>query len=117
MLPEKASRHVIVIRSTVKPGTIEEVIQPALERASGLQSGRDFSLCFQPEFLREGKALLDRAPRGSDPSLGQFLEAGGYGTWFQRHFLLPMAGAIWSAPSSRWSSTSTGTCSRSTCKA
>lgn len=59
VLPEKASRHVIVIRSTVKPGTIEEVIQPALERASGLQSGRDFSLCFQPEFLREGTSIND----------------------------------------------------------
>lgn len=59
VLPEKDSRHVIVIRSTVKPGTIEEVIQPALERASGLVAGRDFSLCFQPEFLREGTSIND----------------------------------------------------------
>lgn len=59
VLPEKASRHVIVIRSTVKPGTIEEIIQPAIERASGLKSGRDFSLCFQPEFLREGTSIND----------------------------------------------------------
>jgi GDP-mannose 6-dehydrogenase len=36
VLSEKASRHVIVIRSTVKPGTIEAIIQPAIERASGL---------------------------------------------------------------------------------
>jgi GDP-mannose 6-dehydrogenase len=59
VLPEKASRHVIVIRSTVKPGTIDEVIRPALERASGLEAGRDFSLCFQPEFLREGTSIND----------------------------------------------------------
>jgi GDP-mannose 6-dehydrogenase len=59
VLPEKASRHVIVVRSTVKPGTVEEVIQPAVERASGLKAGRDFSLCFQPEFLREGTSISD----------------------------------------------------------
>jgi GDP-mannose 6-dehydrogenase len=59
VLPEKSSRHVIVIRSTVKPGTIEEVIKPSIEAASGLQAGRDFSLCFQPEFLREGTSIND----------------------------------------------------------
>jgi GDP-mannose 6-dehydrogenase len=59
VLAEKASRHVIVVRSTVKPGTVEEVIQPVVERASGLKAGRDFSLCFQPEFLREGTSISD----------------------------------------------------------
>ena len=44
VLPEKATRHVIVIRSTVKPGTVEEVIQPAIEAASGLQAGA-ISVC------------------------------------------------------------------------
>ncbi|HEY7640278.1 MAG TPA: nucleotide sugar dehydrogenase [Steroidobacteraceae bacterium] len=59
VLPEKRTRHVIVVRSTVKPGTVEEVIQPALEAASGLRAGSDFSLCFQPEFLREGTSIHD----------------------------------------------------------
>ena len=55
----KSTRHVIVVRSTVKPGTVEEVIQPAIEAASGLKAGVDFSLCFQPEFLREGTSIHD----------------------------------------------------------
>lgn len=59
VLAEKSTRHVIVIRSTVKPGTIEGIIQPAIELASGLKAGRDFSLCFQPEFLREGSSIKD----------------------------------------------------------
>lgn len=59
VLSEKSSRHVLVIRSTVKPGTVQEVIQPAIEQASGLKAGRDFSLCFQPEFLREGTSIND----------------------------------------------------------
>ncbi len=59
MLPQKSTRHVVVIRSTVKPGTLDEVIKPAIEAASGMEAGRDFSLCFQPEFLREGTSISD----------------------------------------------------------
>lgn len=59
VLAEKTTRHTLVVRSTVKPGTVEDVIQPALEAASGRKAGVDFSLCFQPEFLREGTSIHD----------------------------------------------------------
>lgn len=51
--------HLFVVRSTVKPGTIATVIKPILEGESGKQVGRDFGLCFQPEFLREGSSIKD----------------------------------------------------------
>jgi GDP-mannose 6-dehydrogenase len=59
VLPEKQTRHLIVIRSTVKPGTVEELIIPAIEASSGLKAALDFSICFQPEFLREGTSITD----------------------------------------------------------
>lgn len=48
-------------------------------------------------FFRDGKALL-RLAEVDDPSLDTFPQQGRYSQWFVRHFLLPMAGAIWSAP-------------------
>ena len=58
-LPRKNSLHRIVVRSTVLPGTTESVIVPAIEAASGMTAGRDFVVCFNPEFLREGTAVAD----------------------------------------------------------
>jgi len=54
-----SSRHTIVVRSTVLPGTTENVVIPALERTSGLRAGTDFGVAMNPEFLREGSALAD----------------------------------------------------------
>jgi GDP-mannose 6-dehydrogenase len=59
VLRTKRAFHTIVIRSTVEPGTVEEKIEPILERVSGKKSGVDFGLCFQPEFLREGSSIRD----------------------------------------------------------
>jgi GDP-mannose 6-dehydrogenase len=59
VLPEKETRHLIVVRSTVKPGTVDEVIKPLIEATSGLKAGTGFSICFQPEFLREGTSIND----------------------------------------------------------
>ncbi len=58
-LKDKKEFHTFVIRSTVQPGTVEDKIEPILERASGKRSGVDFGLCFQPEFLREGSSIRD----------------------------------------------------------
>ena len=51
--------HVFVFRSTLVPGTVEEVLRPILERESGKKDGVDFHVCFQPEFLREGSSIRD----------------------------------------------------------
>lgn len=51
--------HVFVFRSTLVPGTVEDVLSPIIERASGKREGVDFSVCFQPEFLREGTSIRD----------------------------------------------------------
>jgi GDP-mannose 6-dehydrogenase len=55
----KASRHTIIIRSTVLPGSTQDVAVPALERGSGKRAGADFGVGMNPEFLREGTSIKD----------------------------------------------------------
>lgn len=50
---------VIVLRSTVHPGSTETVVKPILEEYAKGKVGKDFGLCFQPEFLREGSSVRD----------------------------------------------------------
>ena len=58
-LREKTAPHVILFRSTIVPGTVEDVIVPLLEEVSGKRAGTDFHVGFQPEFLREGSSIRD----------------------------------------------------------
>jgi len=51
--------HVMNIRSTILPGTIENVIIPLIEHRSGKKAGKDFGICMNPEFMREGVSLKD----------------------------------------------------------
>ena len=58
-LRDKSSYHVVVVRSTVLPGTTHGHVIPALERTSGKTYGEGFGVSVNPEFLREGTALKD----------------------------------------------------------
>jgi len=58
-LKNKESYHVIVVRSTVLPGTTHEVVIPTIEKASGKKYGTGFGVTVNPEFLREGTAIHD----------------------------------------------------------
>jgi len=49
----------VVIRSTMLPGTMRDVVIPTLESASGRKAGAEFGVCINPEFLREGSAVHD----------------------------------------------------------
>ena len=58
-LQKKSSYHLVVMKSTVVPGTTDEVVLPILENASGKKAGVDFGVGMNPEFLREGEAIDD----------------------------------------------------------
>ena len=58
-LRRKSTYHIVVIRSTVLPGTTHETVIPTIERASGKRYGTDFGVAVNPEFLREGSAVRD----------------------------------------------------------
>src|ERR1017187_7497206 len=62
-LKTKTTRHTVVIRSTILPGTMRSIVIPTLEEFSGKKAGVDFGVCNNPEFLREGSAVKDfRSP-------------------------------------------------------
>ena len=58
-LAKKDAYHTVVVKSTVIPGTTEDIVLPALEKSSGKKAGHDFGVAMNPEFLKEGKAIED----------------------------------------------------------
>ena len=58
-IAEKNETHRVVVKSTVVPGTTEEVIAPLIAEGSGGTVGEDFEIGMNPEFLREGSAVSD----------------------------------------------------------
>ena len=58
-MKNKNERHIVVIRSTMLPGTVENTVVPVLEETSGKKAVQDFGICINPEFLREGSSLKD----------------------------------------------------------
>ena len=55
----KATPHLVVVRSTLLPGTTESRLIPRLEAASGRRHGTGLGVCYSPEFLREGSLVKD----------------------------------------------------------
>lgn len=58
-LANKQDYHIVVARSTMLPGTVEQTIIPILEKHSGMKAGKGFGVAVNPEFLREGTAVYD----------------------------------------------------------
>jgi UDPglucose 6-dehydrogenase len=58
-LREKDGYHLVIMKSTVVPGTTEQTVIPLLEETSGKKAGRDFGVAMNPEFLTEGEAVQD----------------------------------------------------------
>jgi GDP-mannose 6-dehydrogenase len=58
-LAKKSGFHTVAIRSTILPGTMDALVLPNIEAKSGKKAGRDFAVCYNPEFMREGTAVAD----------------------------------------------------------
>src|SRR3972149_3463969 len=58
-LNQKSTYHVVIVKSTVVPGTTQDIVKPILENESKKKCGSDFGLCMNPEFLRQGSAFED----------------------------------------------------------
>jgi UDPglucose 6-dehydrogenase len=56
---KKPTRHVVVLTSTVMPQYTVERFIPILETCSGMTCGRDFGVCYNPEFIALGTAIRD----------------------------------------------------------
>ena len=59
LISKNKKKPIILIKSTVIPGTMKNVILPILEKNSRKKAGKDFGLISNPEFLQEGRAIHD----------------------------------------------------------
>lgn len=89
ILRQKTTPHVIVLRSTIPPGTTENRILPILLESSGREIGENLALVFNPEFLREGSSVKDfyNPPQTVVGSVGEI----GYAAMEQMYVDLPGA--------------------------
>jgi UDPglucose 6-dehydrogenase len=80
VLREKKGWHLVVVCSTVMPGSMDSVIKPCLEKASGRRVGKNVGLCYNPEFIALGTVIRDMLNPDiiligeSDKKSGNFLE-------------------------------------------
>lgn len=78
-LKDKNSFHLVIVTSTVLPGTTDTIIKPLLEKSSGKKCGLDFGLCYNPEFIALGSVIHDFLNPNliligeSDPKSGKLL--------------------------------------------
>ncbi|HEV2390625.1 MAG TPA: nucleotide sugar dehydrogenase, partial [Nitrososphaerales archaeon] len=56
-LSHKSAYHLVVLTSTVMPGSMDETVLPVLEQSSGKKCGPDFGLCYNPEFIALGDVV------------------------------------------------------------
>jgi UDPglucose 6-dehydrogenase len=80
-LRAKGTYHLVCLTSTVMPGSTAGTVRSVLEETSGMQAGRDFGLCYNPEFIALGSVIRDFLNPDflligqSDPQAGEMLEA------------------------------------------
>lgn len=78
VLKDKIGYHVVVVKSSVIPGTTESVVLPLIEKFSGKRAGIDFGICMNPEFLKEGQAVNDfLLPKDTGIVIGEFDQKSG----------------------------------------
>ena len=77
LISKNKKKPIILIKSTVIPGTMKNVVLPILERNSKKKAGKDFGLISNPEFLQESRAIHDTIKP-------HVVVLGGYRTKFMR---------------------------------